>query len=84
MFICHEGSVLFGKEDTSLAQVLGKMFSKYFSAASFCRGYATLHLSSKCQKHVPLDSSQVVYLLSLQFWVKSGVQCVAKGPFFQF
>lgn len=30
MFICHEGSVFFGKEDTSLAQVLRKMLSKYF------------------------------------------------------
>lgn len=30
MFICHEGSVFFGKEDTSLAQVLGKMLYKYF------------------------------------------------------
>lgn len=77
IFIFHWGSVLFGMVDASAAQVLGKMFFKYFSAALFWRERVALQLSVKYAKHVPLDPSQVAYLVRLQFWMQFGVQCNA-------
>lgn len=84
MFICHEGSVFFGKEDTSLAQVLGKMLYKYFQLPlSVGVGHSTFIFKMPEICSIRFKSGSILAQLTVlgEIWVS--VYC-QRAFFFQF